>query len=122
VPQVESVDGRLVLLFSCLDTHLSGARRATGTTGGIWHVPADSPTGPFEVAAARPLTDDSLYCGRLVHDRSGQSFLLGFRYYDQARQFVGELADPIPVVWDKGELTIVEGVEARDSRISGSGA
>jgi len=122
VPQLGSVDGRLVLLFSCLDTHLTAARRVPGTTGGVWYVPADSPTGPFDVAAARQLTDDSLYCGRVVHDRSGRSVLLAFRYYDQAREFVGELTDPIPVAWANGELTMVDRVEARDGRTSGPGA
>jgi beta-fructofuranosidase len=107
VPQVAAVDGRPVLLFSCLEANLSAARRATGTTGGIWYVPAASPTGPFEVAAARPLTDHSLYAGRLVQDRAGQPALLAFRYYDQARQFVGELTDPMPVGWENGELTVI---------------
>jgi beta-fructofuranosidase len=106
VPQVASVEGRLVLLFSCLDPQFSAARRATGATGGIFYVPTDSPTGPFDIAAARPLTSDAFYCGRLVHDRSGRPLLLAFLYYDQARQFLGELSDPMPVGWDNAELRI----------------
>jgi beta-fructofuranosidase len=105
-PQVASVDGRLVLLFSCLDPQFSAARRAGGATGGILYVPVDSPTGPFDIAAARPLTDDSLYCGRLVHDRSGQPVLLAFHYHDQTGQFRGELSDPMPVGWEDGELKV----------------
>jgi beta-fructofuranosidase len=105
-PQVAPVDGRLVLLFSCLDPELSAARRATGASGGILYVPADSPTGPFDVAAARSLTGDGLYCGRIVHDRAGRPLLLAFRYHDRARQFVGELSDPIPVAWEGGELKV----------------
>src|SRR5215510_2733580 len=99
-PQVASVDGRLVLVFSCLDPQFSVARRAGGATGGILWIPVDSPTGPFDVGAARPLTDDSLYCGRLVHDRSGQPVLLAFRYHDGTGRFVGELADPMPIGWE----------------------
>jgi beta-fructofuranosidase len=109
VPQVASVEGRRVLLFSCLDPQFSAARRATGATGGIFYVPTDSPTGPFDIAAARLLTSDAFYCGRLVHDRSGQPVLLAFLYYDQARQFVGELSDPMPVGWDNDELRITKG-------------
>ncbi len=109
VPQVASVGGRPALLFSCLEVHLSAAHRATGATGGVWYVPTDSPTGPFDVAAARPLTDESLYAGRVVCDRSGQPVLLAFRYFDEARKFVGELADPMPVGWQNGELTIIKG-------------
>jgi beta-fructofuranosidase len=103
-PQVASVDGRLVLVFSCLDPQFSAARRATGATGGILYVPIDSPVGPFDIAAAQPLTDDAFYCGRLVHDRAGQPVLLAFHYFDHTRQFRGELADPMPVGWEDGEL------------------
>jgi beta-fructofuranosidase len=111
VPQVASVDGQLVLLFSCLDPQLSAARRASGTTGGIFYVPTDSPTGPFDTAAARQLTDDALYCGRLIHDLSGQPVLLAFHYFDQTRRFLGELSDPMPVGWENGELKITKAAE-----------
>jgi sucrose-6-phosphate hydrolase SacC (GH32 family) len=103
-PQAAAVEDRLVLVFSCLDPQFSAARRGTGATGGILYVPIDSPTGPFDIAAARPLTNDAFYCGRLAHDRSGQPVLLAFHYYDQNRQFLGELSDPMPVGWEHGEL------------------
>jgi beta-fructofuranosidase len=105
-PQLASVEDPLVLVFSCLDPQFSAARRATGADGGILYVPTDSPTGPFEVAAARPLTSDAFYCGRIVQDRSGQPVLLAFHYYDEARQFLGELSDPMPVGWEDGELKV----------------
>jgi beta-fructofuranosidase len=105
-PQVATVDGRQVLVFSCLDPQFSAARRGTGATGGILYVPTDSPTGPFQIAAARPLTDDAFYCGRLVQDRSGQPVLLAFLYHDEDRRFLGELSDPMPVGWADGELTV----------------
>jgi beta-fructofuranosidase len=69
-------------------------------------VPVDSPTGPFDIAAARQLTNDAFYCGRLVNDRSGQPVLLAFRYYDTNRQFLGELSNPMPVDWEDGELKV----------------
>jgi sucrose-6-phosphate hydrolase SacC (GH32 family) len=106
-PQLAAVDGRLVLVFSCLDLQFSAARRAGGGTGGIFYVPTDSPTGPFDIAAARPLTDDAFYCGRLAHDRQGQPVLLAFHYFDEARQFLGELSDPMPVRWEGDELKVV---------------
>jgi beta-fructofuranosidase len=106
VPQVAVVGGRPILLFSCMGLGMSAARRADGETGGIWYVPTEEVAGPFDVASARRLTDDSLYCGRLVHDRSDQPVLLAFRYHDEARQFVGELSDPMPVSWENGELAI----------------
>ena len=103
-PQVASVGDRQVLVFSCLDPQFSAARRGTGATGGILYVPIDSSAGPFDIASAGPLTSDALYCGRIVEDRSGQPVLLAFHYYDQHRQFQGELSDPMPVGWENGEL------------------
>ena len=111
-PQVASVDGRQVLLFSCQDAHFSAARRASGATGGILYVPTDSPTGPFDIAAARQLTSDAFYCGRLIHDRAGQPMLLAFLYFDQARQFLGELSDPMPIGWEDGELKVTKAAGA----------
>jgi len=110
-PQLASVDGRLVLVFSCLEPEFSAARRGSGATGGILYVAADSPTGPFDIAAARPLTSDAFYCGRLVHDRAGQPMLLAFLYFDEARQFLGELSDPMPVGWEAGVLKVTKTVE-----------
>jgi beta-fructofuranosidase len=103
-PQIATVEGREILVFSCLDLQFSATRRGTGATGGILYVPVDSPTGPFDIAAASPLTSDSFYCGRIVNDRSGQPVLLAFHYYDQHREFQGELSDPMPVGWEDGEL------------------
>ena len=36
---------------------LSAAHRATGTTGGVWLAPAESPLGPYDLAGAQQLTD-----------------------------------------------------------------
>jgi beta-fructofuranosidase len=105
-PQVAAVGDRQVLLFSCLDPQFSAARQGTGATGGILYVQIDSPMGPFDIASARPLTSDAFYCGRIVQDRSEQPVLLAFHYYDQHRQFRGELSDPMPVGWEDGELKV----------------
>jgi sucrose-6-phosphate hydrolase SacC (GH32 family) len=114
-PQVATVEGRQVLVFSCLDAQFSAARRGTGATGGILYVPIDSPTGPFDIAAARPLTSDAFYCGRIAHDRSGQPVLLAFHYFDESRQFLGELSDPMPVGWENGELKVVPAATEEDA-------
>ncbi len=97
VLQVEVVDGRAVLLFSCLRDQLSGARLNSDSPGGIWAVTADDVRGPFDVSQAVALTDDRLYAGRLVRDREGQWRLLGFRNRGEDGGFIGELSDPMPV-------------------------
>lgn len=105
VMQVEVVDGRPVLLFSCLAEHASEARRST--TGGTWAVPAESLTGPFDVEAAYPLTDDRLYVGRLLRRRDdGQWLLFAFHHTGPDGAFVGGVTDPLPVAWREGRLTV----------------
>lgn len=101
VLQVEQVDGQHVVVFSCLGTELSPQRRTsrdhhTGD-GGIWAAPAAGPLGPFDLASAYRLTDETLYAGRLVRDRRGRWNLLAFRRLDDDGAFVGELADPMPL-------------------------
>ena len=61
VTQVEVVDGRPVLIFSCLAEHATPVQRRL-TPGGTWAVPAESVLGPFDIDAAYPLTDDDLLC------------------------------------------------------------
>jgi beta-fructofuranosidase len=105
VTQVEVVDGRPVLIFSCLAEHATESRK--GAAGGTWAVPADSPLGPFDVDAAYPLTDESLYVGRLLRRRSdGQWLLFAFRNADEHGAFVGGVTDPMPVEWEGDRLVI----------------
>ncbi len=75
VPQVAVVDGRPVLVFSCKQVELGGARATSGSAGGVWAVAASSVLGPFDTAAAMLVAEERLYAGRLVADRSGQHHL-----------------------------------------------
>ena len=94
--QVEVVDGQVVLLFNCLGSELAPWRQEIAGSGGVWSVVADSPTGPFDVSKATPLTDDSLYVGRLVRDVDGSWALLAF--HNQGPDgFIGSISHPMPV-------------------------
>lgn len=95
VISVVQVEGRWVLLFSCLSPEMPGA--PTGS-GGVWSVPVDGPGCPVDVAAAVRLTDESLYVGRVVH-HAGAAYFLAFRHQDEAGRFVGGVIDPVPVTW-----------------------
>lgn len=115
VMQVEQVGGRWVLVFSCLDSDLSEAHRATGVSGGVWYAPAASATGPFDLAAARPLTDRRDYSGRLVCDRdSGDWLLVTFRHDGPDGEFVGGVTAPRRVAW-LGDDLVAEPVEAPEA-------
>ena len=100
VCQVEEVDSRPLLVFSCLRDRFSAARLGAGPGGGgVWAAPGESLLGPFDVARAAPLTDDSVYSGRLIRDRAGQWVLLGFMNVNASGRFVGALSDPMPAGW-----------------------
>lgn len=98
VPQVATVEGRPVLLFSCETADLAPRRRAAGA-GGVWAVNLGAPTGPVDVAAAYRVLDESLYVGRLVEDRGGRWQMLAFRNREPGGGFGGAIVDPMPVSW-----------------------
>jgi beta-fructofuranosidase len=107
VTQVEIVGGRPVMLFSCLGTELSRARQDAGETGGVWAADADSVTGPFDIAGAYRLTEESHYAGRLVRDRSGVWQLLAFHHTGHDGRFVGQLSEPMTIGRDEaGRLRV----------------
>jgi beta-fructofuranosidase len=109
VPQIASIDGRDVLIFSCLATELSASRRSPGA-GGVWAVPIPDGAASFPIDRAVRLTDESLYAGRLVQDRAGEWFLFAFHHVDADGAFIGALSDPIPVSWGPdGDLRVTDG-------------
>jgi hypothetical protein len=111
VPHVAEVDGRHVLIFNCLPQDMSLARRE-GTPGGIWAVPIDSPTGPYDVARAHLVADARLYVGKVIANRAtGTSEFLAFRNVEEG-EFVGALADPQYVEWSGDRLVIRESAPA----------
>ena len=89
--QVVQVEGRWVLLFSCLSTEMPGA--AAGS-GGVWSVPVDGPGTPVDVASAVRVTDERSYVGKVVHDL-GTAYFMAFRNQGPDGQFVGGVTDPI---------------------------
>ncbi|MFT4279644.1 glycosyl hydrolase family 32 [Microbacterium sp.] len=114
VTQVEVVDGRPVLLFSCLADHSMPARR--GARAGTWAIPAESVLGPFDVDRAEPLTGEDLYVGRLLRRREdGQWLLFAFRNVGPDGAFVGGVTDPMPVSWVDGRLVAETPVAATAS-------
>ena len=103
VLQAEVVDGRPVILFSCLAEHATPARQ--GDRGGVWAVNPDSVLGPVDIDAAYRLTDDSRYVGRLMRTRAREWVMFAFRSRDDQGRFPGGITDPIPVAWQDGRLT-----------------
>jgi beta-fructofuranosidase len=96
VISVVEVEGRWVLLFSCLSAEMPEA--ASGA-GGVWSVPIAGPGAPVDVTAAVRVTDERLYVGKVVQDRSGRWQFLAFVNQDDHGRFVGGVTDPVPVRW-----------------------
>lgn len=106
VPQVVTVDGLPVLVFSCWPDRMSAERRAQEPRGGVWSVPGETLLGPWDLAGARPFDHPSLYAARLVEETPGGWALLGFRDTEDGA-FVGEIPDPLPIVRDGDGLRLV---------------
>ncbi|CAN7451915.1 glycoside hydrolase family 68 protein [Microbacterium sp. LjRoot45] len=110
VPQLVKVDGADVLLFSCDARALAGPR--SGGRGGVWQLPVEAVTGPFDPSQARLLVDDGLYAGRIVHDRAGDPVLLAFEN-GSGEEFVGRISDPVPLRWDAEHGCVAVAAESR---------
>jgi hypothetical protein len=108
VVQTATIAGQPVGIFSCLGSELSSERRLGDPIGGVWAFPTDSLAGPFATEGSYRITDERLYVGRLVEDRTGQWQLLAFRNNDGHGGWVGEITDPQPVGWVDGRLAILE--------------
>ena len=106
VLQLAEVEGKQVLLFSCMTPELSEERRARGERGGIWAVNTADMLGPFDIASAYRLADERLYVGRLIQTRDRSWWLLAFKNITPSGDFVGEITDPLPVAWVGDRLTI----------------
>ncbi|WP_433305399.1 glycosyl hydrolase family 32 [Actinoplanes sp. CA-030573] len=98
VPQVSMIDGRPVLTFCCLAPELSAERRQATPMTGMWSAPATSIIGPYDVAAAIPFDDPSIYAAHLVNLADGKPALLGFADDRDGHGFDGAIPPPIPVI------------------------
>jgi len=110
VLQTVEVDGRPLLVFNCLAGDVSEARRATGTTGGVWVAQCPGPLGPYDIAGAQQVTADDLYVGKLIQLRgTSEHVLMAFRNSDGIGGFVGEIIDPMTVALRGDRLVLGEG-------------
>lgn len=106
VAQLIQVDGEDFLIFSCDTAHLAQWRREQGP-GGIWWAPLSQDDTGYAVEDSQLLVDESVYSGRVVHDRDGTAMLLSFEATDDDGHFVGAITDPRPLcVTNDGTLTI----------------
>ncbi|PPB48020.1 glycosyl hydrolase family 32 [Arthrobacter pityocampae] len=101
VLQLVTIDHRPALLFSCDTKHLAGHREQSGMGGGIWAVALDSDTldRPIDLTSATKLTDENLYAGRAIQNRTGQWVLLAFENAHHDGTFVSGISDPLSLHW-----------------------
>jgi hypothetical protein len=70
-------------------------------TGGIWVATGPEGGGLFDVfahvGAARLVSDDRLYVGKVIRDREGEWVLLAFHHRGPDGRFVGAISDPVPL-------------------------
>ncbi len=95
VISLSAVDGRWVLVFSCLSPEIVGAEAGLG---GVWSVAVEGPGAPVDLDGAVLLTSEDLYVGRVV-EADGSPALLAFEHRGEDGRFVGGIIDPVPVTW-----------------------
>lgn len=109
-PQLVSLDGHQLILFSCLAEDHSAARlerRGGEAVTGTFLFRSEEPGAPY-LPSDDPIIGDSelgpLYAGKLVEVEPGTWGLMAFRGAGD-RDFLGELTDPLPVdIAGAGEL------------------
>jgi beta-fructofuranosidase len=112
-PQLIPIEGRYVILFSCLAEDHSGLRthrlRDRPVTG-TYVFTAPCLDGPYSASAmpiAQPNAFGSLYAGKLVETDPGHWAFMAFRGAGD-HGFIGELIDPLPLqIHDDGDLKLV---------------
>lgn len=113
VPQVRSVDGRPVLVFTCHPEEQSAERRAEHGDHSTWSVAGPrggSLLGPWDVGAARPFTaEPTLFAAPLVQQRDGRWALVGFRNQEPEGIWSFEIIDPVPVRIGDGDALVAAG-------------
>lgn len=112
VPQITTVDRRLLLLFSCDTGALSNARKSRGEHGGIWALEPESVLGPYQVKHAELIAPESLYSGRAIQNRQGEWVLLAFENSTDSGDFVGRIGDPMSITWVANGSSIQLAAEA----------
>lgn len=114
VPQVFEYRGRWYCLFCTAGEHWSKAYAADAPTepvGGTHYLVADHPLGPWQVAPG-PFLDGAnpvrRYAGKIV-EQNGELAFMGFWHDTPDGQFIGQVADPVPISVDAdGWLQLVE--------------
>jgi beta-fructofuranosidase len=113
VPQLAQIGAYYYLLFSTWASAHSAARREEtrlDPVGGTHYLVSDGSLGPFRFSTHDFLVGDplgALYSGKLVEGPDGRLRFLAWRNFAPDGAFVGELADPLPVVVDEaGNLSV----------------
>jgi beta-fructofuranosidase len=105
VAQVRLVDGQPLLVFCCHPDEQSEEWKQTSGLFCTWSVVGDSLTGPWDLARAKPFTEEpALFAAPLVQQPGGGWALLGFRNLEAQGDYACEIIDPIPVQLQDGGL------------------
>ena len=110
IPQVVRLGALWHLLFSA-PAWAQGRRCGPNAMTGTFHAVSDRIDGPYrEVAPLFIDRSERLYGGKLV-EVDGRMVCLAFRYLDESGAFVGEIADPRPIIVTGEGRIVVEDVD-----------
>jgi beta-fructofuranosidase len=102
VAQARQVEGQWLLVFTCHPEEQSEERRRRVGDYCTWVVAGDGPTGPWDIARAKPFREEPLlFAAPLVRERDGGWAFVGFRNREGEGIFSFEIVDPIRVRLDE---------------------
>ncbi|GAB3396217.1 hypothetical protein GCM10027568_29910 [Humibacter soli] len=109
VPNIATIEGRKVLLFSCFSHQLAGKRLSDSDQGGIWAINLENGLEAIDASTAYLLVAETYYCGHVATAPNGQAVLIAFEATHPDGTFHGTISDPLPLSWSEtGHLTVSE--------------
>lgn len=109
VPQLVRAGDRWAMVFCSDEATQSPAASARLGGTGTYHLVAEHPYGPYDGRDVRALAaggDPTTYAGRIHDAPDGRRWFLAWVREHVDGRFVGQVADPVPVVTGRGTLAL----------------
>ena len=113
VPQVFKHGSQWYMVFCTAGEHFSKAYRKLNPQHidmGTHYLIADHHLGPWKLAPGKFLDGSDpckRYAGKII-EKDGKLYIMGFRCFDENRNFIGDVSDPSPVNVDQNGMLSVQ--------------
>ncbi len=114
VPQILHINGRYYLVFCCPASEYSKSRTnrlREALHTGTFYMTSDQLDGPYTYDTEGTIFADaqeSLYSGKLIQAPDKSWVFMAFRNFDSNGLFIGDIIDPVPVMFDNTGKIIIK--------------